>query len=152
MKNAKPRKARRSALTKPMLLPLPTQQVRALSLETHMALALLRSGKGRFDQMLCLLRAVYMAFFLRGPSEPDADIDLYRQADDALAECNARVERGEPWRLLDDEAATVERVLIEYDAQLAAVPRYRYRQAWERLHRFVASNAQSPVAVEESAA
>lgn len=150
MKNAKPQKSRRPALTKPMLLPLPTPQVRALSLETHMALALLRSGTGSFDQMLCLLRAVYMAFFLRGQREPDADLDLYRRADDALAECNARVERGEPWRLLDDEAAAVERVLIAYDAQLAAASKYRYRQAWERLHRFAANNAPSPFSVEES--
>ncbi len=148
MKNAKPRKGGRSALTKPMLLPLPTQQVRALSLETHMALALLRSGNGRFDQMLCLLRAIYLAFFLRDPGEPDADIDLYRHADEAMAECNARAERGEPWRLLDDEAATVERVLIVYDAQLAAVSKHRYRQAWERLQRFATNNAQSPFSIE----
>lgn len=128
-----------------MLLPLPTQQVRALSLESHMALALLRSGKGRFEQMLCLLRAIYMAFFLRAPGAPDAGLDLYRKADDAMAECNARADRGEPWRLLDDEAATVERVLIEYDAQLAAVSKHRYREAWERLQRFASDNTKSPL-------
>ncbi|KFL52264.1 MULTISPECIES: hypothetical protein [Burkholderia] len=150
MKKTRPRKGGRSALTKAMLLPLPTDQVRALSLETHMALALMRSGNGRFDQMLCLLRAAYMAFFLHDDAGSGADPDLYRRADDVLAECNARAERGEPWLLLDDEAAVLEQVLIVYDAQLAAVSRHRYRQAWARLHRFVANHAQSPVSAEEA--
>lgn len=151
MKKTRSRKSGRAPLTKDMLLPLSTEQVRALSLETHLALALLRAGNGRLDQMLCLLRAVYMAYFLRDETGSGADIALYRHADDALAACNARVEHGEPWRLHNDEAATVERVLIVYDEQLAAVPRYRYGQAWERLHRFIAANARSPFDAREAA-
>ncbi|WP_241332054.1 hypothetical protein [Burkholderia cenocepacia] len=152
MKKTGSRKRGHTPLTKIMLLPLSTEQVRAVSLEAHMALALLRSGNGCFDQAVCLMRAVYMAFFLRAETGAGANIDLYRHADDALAECNARAERGEPWRLLDDEAAAVECVLIVHDEQIAAVPRYRYRQAWERMHRVVAGRMQSPVAADEAAA
>lgn len=52
-------------LTKEMLLPLPTQKVQALSLENHVALAVVRSGNGDCDQVVCLLRVVYLAFFMR---------------------------------------------------------------------------------------
>ncbi|CAG9257915.1 hypothetical protein BDI4_570016 [Burkholderia diffusa] len=45
-------------LTKEMLLPLSTEKVRSLSLENHMALAMVRSGNGNCDQVICLLRVV----------------------------------------------------------------------------------------------
>ncbi|WP_198364010.1 hypothetical protein [Burkholderia ubonensis] len=47
-----------------MLLPLPVSKVRALSLENHLALAAMRSGSGNVDQMSCLLKVVYLAWFL----------------------------------------------------------------------------------------
>jgi hypothetical protein len=39
----------------------------------------------------------------------------------------------------------VERVLVLHDGQLAAVPKFRYLEAWDRLQRFVASNMRSPI-------
>lgn len=60
------RRGGRSALTKEMLLPLSTEKVRSLSLEHHMALAVVRSGNGNSDQVTCLLlRVVYPSFFMR---------------------------------------------------------------------------------------
>ncbi|KVD02618.1 hypothetical protein [Burkholderia ubonensis] len=52
--------------TKEMLLPLATAKVRALSLENHLALATVRAGRGDFDQICCLIRVVYLAYFMRG--------------------------------------------------------------------------------------
>lgn len=77
----------RSPLTKEMLLPLSTEKVRSLSLEHHMALAVVRSGKGECDQVICLLRVVYLAFFMRGETASGSDVDLYRRAEAVLDAC-----------------------------------------------------------------
>jgi len=36
-------------------------------------------------------------------------------------------------------------VLALHDAQLAAAPKFRYLEAWDRLQRFVASAMHSPI-------
>ena len=50
-----------------MLLPLPTAKVRALSLENHLERSTVRSGRGYFDQICCLIRVVYLANFITDP-------------------------------------------------------------------------------------
>lgn len=113
----------RAGLTKEMLLPLSIEKVRALSLENHMALAMVRSGNGNCDQVVCLLRVVYLAFFMRGETASGSDLDLYRRAEAVLDVCIGRAERGEAWTLREDELADVERVLVVHDEQLAAIPK-----------------------------
>jgi hypothetical protein len=142
------RRGGRSALTKGMLLPLSTEKVRALSLENHLALAVVRSGNGNCNQVVCLLRIVYLAFYMRNETDSGSDLDLYRRAEAVLDTCIARAERGEVWTLLEDELADVERVLVVHDEQLAAIPRHRYLVAWDRLQRFVTGGGQSPIPVE----
>lgn len=138
----------RSALTKEMLLPLSTEKVRSLSLAHHLALAMVRSENGDCDQVVSLLRVVYLAFFMRSETESGSDLDLYRRAEAVLDACIARAERDEPWMLRENEAADVERLLVVHDAQLAAVPKHRYLAAWDRLQRFVTGKGRSPIPVE----
>jgi hypothetical protein len=57
------RRTGRAALIK--LLPLSTEKIRTLSLENHLALSVVRVGAGDFEQMSCLPRAVYLAYFMR---------------------------------------------------------------------------------------
>ncbi|KWE70433.1 hypothetical protein WL77_11490 [Burkholderia ubonensis] len=133
-----------------MLLPLSTEKVRALSLENHMALAVVRSGNGDCDQVICLLRVVYLAFFMRGETASGSDLDLYRRAEAVLDICIGRAERGEAWTLREDELADVERVLVVHDEQLAAVLKHRYLAAWDRLQRFVNSGGQSPISTSDA--
>ncbi|MCW3540522.1 hypothetical protein [Burkholderia cenocepacia] len=128
-----------------MLMPLSTQKVRSLSLENHMALAVVRSGSGGCDQVVALLRVVYLAFFMRGETVSGSDLGLYRRAEAVLDACIARAECGEPWMLHENEAADVERLLVVHDAQLAAVPKHRYLAAWDRLQRFVTGTGRSPI-------
>ncbi|HKU28654.1 MAG TPA: hypothetical protein VJQ54_24500 [Candidatus Sulfotelmatobacter sp.] len=135
----------RSALTKEMLLPLSTEKVRSLSLAHHLALAMVRSGNGDCDQVVSLLRVVYLAFFMRSETESGSDLDLYRRAEAVLDACIARAECGEPWMLHENEAADVERLLVVHDAQLAAVPKHRYLAAWDQLQRFVTGTRRSPI-------
>ncbi|WP_176000859.1 hypothetical protein [Burkholderia vietnamiensis] len=125
-----------------MLLPLSTEKVRSLSLEHHMALAVVRSGSGDCDQVVSLLRVVYLAFFMRSEAASGSDLNLYRRAEAVLDACIARAE---PWMLQPSEAADVERLLVVHDAQLAAVPKHRYLAAWDQLQRFVTGTGRSPI-------
>ncbi|KVK80951.1 hypothetical protein WS90_16910 [Burkholderia cepacia] len=129
-----------------MLLPLPTEKVRALSLENHLALAIVRGGRGDLDQVSCLIRVVYLAFYMRDATASGVDFDLYRRAEVALNACVTRVDRGERCLLLDHELATVERILIIHDEQLAAIPWHRYLDAWEQLRRYITVGKHSPIA------
>ncbi|WP_232348326.1 hypothetical protein [Burkholderia pseudomallei] len=137
----------RPARTKEMLLPLPTRKVRALSLENHLALATVRGGRGDLDQVSCLVRVVYLAFYLRDATSAGADLDLYRRAETALNACVTRAEQGERCLLLDHELATIERLLVVHDEQLAAVPWHRYLDAWKRLQHYIVAGKGSPIAV-----
>jgi hypothetical protein len=55
-------------------------------------------------------------------------------------------------RVDDHEQASVERLLAVHDEQLAAVPKYRYLAAWDRLQRLVTGAAHSPIPVAEATA
>ncbi|WP_258170729.1 hypothetical protein [Burkholderia cepacia] len=136
----------RSGLTREMLLPLPTEKVRALSLENHLALATVRGGHGDLDQVSCLVRVVYLAFYLRETTSAGANFDLYQRAEAALNACVTRAEQGERCLLLDHELATVERILVVHDEQLAAVPWHRYLDAWKQLQHYIVAGKRSPIA------
>lgn len=137
----------RSVRTKEMLLPLSTDKVRSLSLENHLALSTVRAGRGDFDQICCLIRVVYLAYFMRGETTAGADIEPYRRAEAALDACIKRIEQDQPCLLLDQEQMVVERVLVLHDEQLAAVPKFRYLEAWDHLQRFITSGKHSPLPV-----
>ncbi|WP_436967831.1 hypothetical protein [Burkholderia multivorans] len=105
-----------------MLLPQATAKVRALSLENHLALATIRAGRGDFDQICCLIRGVYLAYFMRGETAAGDDVHPYRQAEAALDACIKRIEQNQRCLLLDHEQVVADRVLVLHDDQLAAVP------------------------------
>ncbi|PMS21949.1 hypothetical protein [Paraburkholderia rhynchosiae] len=132
-----------------MLLPLSTENVRALSLENHLVFATVRAGRGDSDQIANLLRIVYMAFYLRQETASGAELDVYQQTEAALAACIDRAEQGSPWLLLDSEQMAVGRILVLHDEQLAAVPKHRYLAAWDRLQRFVTGSGRSPIPARE---
>ncbi|KVP90956.1 hypothetical protein WJ95_08890 [Burkholderia ubonensis] len=140
------RRAGRPGLAKHLLMPLPTEKVQALSLENHLALATVRGGRGDLDQLSCLIRVVYLAFYLRDATSASAEVEPYRRAEAALNACITRVELGERCLLLDHELATVERILVIHDEQLAAIPWHRYLSAWERLQRYIVAGKRSPIA------
>ncbi|VWC49222.1 Fis family transcriptional regulator [Burkholderia lata] len=136
----------RPGLAKHLLMPLPTEKIQALSLENHLALATVRGGRGDLDQLSCLIRVVYLAFYLRDATATSAEVEPYRRAEAALNACITRVELGERCLLLDHELATVERILVVHDEQLAAIPWHRYLDAWQRLQHYIVAGKRSPIA------
>ncbi|KVC77765.1 hypothetical protein [Burkholderia ubonensis] len=140
----------RPARTKDALLPLSTAKVRSLSLENHLALATVRTGRGDFDQVCRLLRVVYLAYLMRSETAAGVDVEPYRRAEAALDACIERIEHDQACLLLDQEQTAVERVLVLHDEQLAAVPKFRYLEACDRLRRFVAGRRRSPIPAAET--
>ncbi|MCA7955733.1 hypothetical protein LGM43_36465 [Burkholderia seminalis] len=140
--------ARRSShrpLSKEMLLPLPLARTRALSLEYHLALATIVQGHTNVDSMVCLLKAVYTAFYLRDEAPASADDAEFQRAEAALERCIGRAERGQTWVMLDRDKAAVERVLVLHDDQLAVVPTHCYLTALDKLNRLAIEGLQSPI-------
>ncbi|CAM2198569.1 Fis family transcriptional regulator (plasmid) [Paraburkholderia kururiensis] len=135
----------RLPLTRDMLLPLPTARVQALSLENHLALTTVRAHRGGPDQIYCLIRIVYLAYFMRGETVAGADEGPYRQAEAALDACMKRMEQGGRCMLLEEEQAAMERVLLLHDQQLAATSKVRFLKAWEQMQHFAASEKLSPI-------
>ncbi|RQY93808.1 hypothetical protein DF016_10720 [Burkholderia stagnalis] len=135
----------RRPLSKAMLLPLPAAKTRALSLEHHLALAAIARGHGNLDLMVCLLKAVYTAFYLRDETAAGADDGSFRHAEAALSRCIGRAERGDTWVMLDRDKTAIERILVLHDEQLECVPTHRYLRAVDLLHRFAQGEVASPI-------
>lgn len=110
-----------------------------MSLENHLALAVIKSRTGTQAQVSCLLRVVYLAWFLREASSVDDDIELFRQGERALESCIERSVSSKEWTLDECEQSIVGQLLSLHDAQLAAVPSHRYVRAWEQLQAFLKS-------------
>lgn len=130
-------------MTKAQLLPLPVDQVRALALKHHLALAMLRDDRGDIEAIITLLNVLYLAFVLRDSGS--AALDSCRRAEVALDECTRRAERGEPWSLADAERQVLEQLVVTHNAQLAAAPAHRYLDAWEQVQSVMASGDRSPI-------
>ncbi|KGD49031.1 hypothetical protein DP43_2254 [Burkholderia pseudomallei] len=80
-----------------MLLPLSTEKGRSLSLDHHMALAVVRSGSGDCDQGVCLCYELSISRSLcEARLHRVSDLNLYQQA-----------EAGDAWTLLEGEVADV---------------------------------------------
>lgn len=122
MNATKPRAVRRR-LTKAQLLPLPTRDVQRLSLKHHRALATLLTRRTGVDSIATSLNVVYLAFFPRDPD--DVDLSRYREAGDVLNAIVARMQRTKCGRPSEHERIALERVVIEHDAQMAALGKSR---------------------------
>ncbi|WP_080485785.1 MULTISPECIES: hypothetical protein [Burkholderia cepacia complex] len=136
-------------LSKAMLLPLPASHFRAVSLEYHLALATIVKGHANLDLLLCLLKTIYMAFYLRDKTQRHDDARSFKQAEAAIGRCILRAEDGEEYVILDREKSAIERILILHDEQLATVPKHRYLTAIERLHQFAKTNEKSPISASD---
>lgn len=133
-----------------MLLPLPETDVRATSLENHLALVTMRAGHGNTDLMSTLLRAVYITCFLHEAAHGRGALEFFRQAEEVLTQSIRRAEREEGWSLTDADGLILEEILTVYDEQLASTPAHRVAAAHARLRRFSVSNQLSPIAAAQT--
>ncbi len=136
---------KRKPRTKAELLPLSNSNVRALSLEAHVALAAVRSGQGGAIQVGHLAKTVYVAFFLRDPPPDEADVELFQHAESVIDRCIERASDTGAWTFPEQDIVVLERLLKLYDAQLEAVSVSRLADAWCQFQRAMVSSLQRPV-------
>jgi hypothetical protein len=123
-----------------MLLPLPPATTRVLSLENHLALVAIRSGNGEADHVSCLLKVLYLAWFML--EEPPVDERaLFRHAEAVLDRSMIGSEHEGRWALPPDDYTVIERILTLHDRQLATLPAHRYAFAWKQLTRLAATGS-----------
>ncbi|WP_249180764.1 hypothetical protein [Burkholderia vietnamiensis] len=128
-----------------MLLPLPAALIQDISLENHLVLTTLRTGHGTAQTLVALLLVIYTTFYLLDKDHSEADLNLFLKVEAALDACIQQATDGLPWQLQAEQWPPIERVLLRFDEVVASVPQYRYEDACERLHRFVALPTQSPL-------
>ena len=128
-----------------MLLPLPAAKVRSLSLENHLALATMRSGNGTVDQMSCLLKTVYLAYYLRDARHAETDLDSFRVCEAALEVSAANAQVGRGWPLPDGTETSLAKVLALFDQLLLLTTAHEFNTAWKRLQRFFEGDVRSPL-------
>lgn len=101
-----------------------------MSLENHLAFAAVKAGAGGHAQISCLLRVVYLAWYLRDVCSTDANIELFRQGERALESCIERSVASGEWVFQASEESIVGQILSLHDVQLSVVPAHRYLRAW----------------------
>lgn len=132
-------------MTKDMLLPLAESVARRTSLEHHLALATLRSGKGASDTVGRLFHAIYVAYFIHDATVGRADLDAFRAAEAVLHKCAVAAKVSGMYEISGDGGVAVEQVLAIHDRQLESIPRHVIENAQGRLNRFLATDDLSPI-------
>ena len=128
------KKVKRRPLSREMLLPLPANKARALSLEYHLALSVLAGGYGVLDHAARLMQAICHARFL-GHAE-EAEVNLLSAAEAALTALAERVNEGGVWTVTDDEHTAIAGALAVHDVLTAREPYHRFLDAWTRMVQF----------------
>ncbi|WP_114808987.1 hypothetical protein [Paraburkholderia kururiensis] len=126
-----------------MLLPLPAVTVRALSLESHTALAAVIAGHATAPVVTRLLKTLYLTWFLQQGMGELPDMDTFRTAEAALALCSRCVREGREWRLAEAGRVALCRILALNDHLLASAPAYCHAEATRRLRMLATSRASS---------
>ncbi|RQZ59627.1 hypothetical protein [Burkholderia sp. Bp9004] len=133
-------------MTKDMLLPLSAAVARKKSLEHHLALTSLQSGNGTADAISKVFQTIYLAYFVHEATVGRHDLDQFRVAEAAVAECAVAAKKTGAFEIPASGRAAVEHVLLMHDQQLASTPAHVIATAHVRLAQFVADDRLSPIA------
>ncbi|SAK89794.1 Fis family transcriptional regulator [Caballeronia arationis] len=128
-----------------MLLPIDQAFARERSLSYHLALAASRDGQGSGYLFNELIRVAYTAWFLQQAGYGDAPVECYKKAEYAVESALEHADRSNVWILAKDTIPAFETLLALHDAQLAAAPYHKVLEAEQRLLRFLAGTAPSPI-------
>ncbi|KIP17247.1 hypothetical protein KY49_6991 [Burkholderia sp. MSHR3999] len=131
--------------TRDMLLPLAIGVARKISLENHLALAIIQTGKGTPESMIALLRTLYMTYFLMERNISEAEVESFREVEAALDESIRAADGGHDWRVCAERIPAIERMLLLFDDVISSAPKYRFVEAWQKMGKFVHSPDQSPL-------
>ncbi|WP_244146832.1 hypothetical protein [Paraburkholderia bryophila] len=130
--------------TKAALLPQTAKSARTQSLRHHLALEALMAGRGNGQLLTDLIRVVYVTWYLQLAGFRATDLEIYQEAERALARCGARGMEENIWKIDQSDAMAIEHVLALHDWQLEHAPVSAMLDAQKRLTRFAQSSKVSP--------
>ena len=139
------RASSRKPLNKAMLLPMPQNAAREISLVNHLTFAACRRGAGSAYLFNELIRVIYLAYYVQDAGFGDTDLIIYACAEAALERVLQRAEHSRVWTLDANDIPIFEAVLRQSDRQLANAPRHVHLGARYRLDCFVTSERASPL-------
>jgi len=135
----------RNPLSKSLLLPMPAQSARELSLAHHVALAACRGDSANRHQINELVRSVYMAYFLQRMGFGDMPFECYEHAEAAFENALAVAAKCAERIFSEQDAPVIERLLVLHDRQLSEAPMHRVVEAEKQLRQFLAGTGASPI-------
>jgi hypothetical protein len=125
--------ARRAPLTRTQLLPIAPTTARKFSLENHLALVAMRSGRGNADFASILIKTLYLTFLVCDRGRLDPPMEAYLEAESILRASIDDSVTTEGWQIADEQCEPIELVLCAHDEQLASTPLHRFEVAKRRL-------------------
>ena len=128
-----------------MLLPMPENTAREISLVNHLTFAACRSGAGCSYLFNELSQMIYLAYYVQDAGFGDTDLVIYARAEAAMERVLQRAESARAWTLHANDIPLFEAVLRQSDRQLTNVPRHVHLGARYRLDSFVTSRRASPL-------
>ncbi|WP_085488893.1 hypothetical protein [Paraburkholderia susongensis] len=131
---------------KQLLLPMPTEVTRHISLSNHLALVGIARRyqlKHSFNEVI---RITYLSYFLWETGFGDADIGLFEEAERVMDSATDRATKEDAWFLDEAELTVLKRVVSHHDSQLDTVSAKAYFEATYRLNALLGSkNGASPI-------
>ncbi|WP_087658659.1 MULTISPECIES: hypothetical protein [Caballeronia] len=118
---------------------------RERSLSSHLALAACRDGHGSEYLFNELIRVAYTTWFLQQAGFGNEPVECYKKAEYAVEAALELASRSDEWILAKDTIPAFETLLALHDTQLATAPRHKVMEAEQRLLRFLAGTAPSPI-------
>lgn len=118
---------------KQMLLPLPHEYVRDISLANHLALVGCRSESGLMHSLNEVIRIAYLSYFLWEAGYGSSHAWIFHQVEDALNAAVGRAKLTGCWRLDNAEFQLMKRLVALHDEQLSGVTARNYVAARRRL-------------------
>src|SRR5476649_1169675 len=137
--------ANRKPLSKSLLLPMSAQPARGMSLAHHLALAACRGDAANRHQINELVRSVYMAYYLQRMGFGEVPFECYEHAEAAFENALAVAAKCARWKISEQDARVIERLLALHDQQLSEAPMHRVVEAERRLRQFLAGADASPL-------
>jgi len=131
--------SRRKPRSKAMLLPLAPAEAHKISIENHLTLEVLRSGRAGVYHLGSLAQASYITRFLCEAGYGVAREGLFLELDEAHTRCHQQAEEAGVYRAEDEACALLGEMLTLHDQQLAGAPVGELMKANDRLTKFRAT-------------
>lgn len=127
-----------------MLLPMPENATREISLVNHLTFTACRRGAGSAYLFNELTRMIYLAYYIQHAGFGDTDLIVYARAEAPKERVLQRAESARAWALDVNDIPLFKAVLRQSDGQLTNAPRHVHLGARYRLDCFVTSQRASP--------